>query len=47
MFSAVMEDNSRAESFEEKENANTKIQVLKRKVRTIFRTQCTLFNGLI
>jgi hypothetical protein len=41
-----MEVNSRAESFEEKENANTKIKEFKMKVRTIFSTQCPVFNGL-
>lgn len=45
VISSMMEDNIRAESFEEKENANTKMQALKRKVRTIFCTQCTVFIG--
>lgn len=43
---SMMEVNSRAESFEEKENANTKIKEFKMKVRTIFSTQCPVFNGL-
>jgi hypothetical protein len=37
-----MEARREAESYEEKENANTDTNELKRKVRTIFSTQCLM-----